>query len=321
MTATAFFATLALIQGSFVALDLVDRHATRHERGEAAVPLRALAFFVGVLLFFLLLQGAGMSLLPRADALIDSIRVRVGGAIPAPAIPSGLALVASWLALFFLTGFFDYAWHRWVSHHRWFWFTHENHHLPNQVFVGMPGLAARPFVVFSIVPVLVATTTVSYGVLRSLGLPSWDWTVFQLPLLLSSSVLTASHSSFLRRGWLAHDVMRRLTLTSPQEHLLHHTVDLHGNFGNITTLWDRLLGTYMDPRRPEFQGHRLGLAYDQDFLGTLTLGLVKLPDAMRRRFEIHRYCNISEHEAGVPEYGDRGYERSPDAGGGRSRSP
>ena len=306
MTATAFFGTIALIQGTFVALDLADRHATRHERGERALPVPALLFFVGVLLLFLLLQMAGMSLVPRADALIDVIRSRVGGAAPVTAAPGGWSLLVASVALFHLTGFLDYAWHRWFSHHRWFWFTHENHHLPSQVFVGMPGLAARPFVVLTVVPVLVATTAASYATLRLLGLPMWDWTVFQLPLLLSSTILTASHSSFLRRGWLAHDVMRRLALTTPQEHLLHHTVDLEGNFGNITTLWDRLFGTYMDPRRAENQGHRLGLAYDQDFLGTLTLGLVKLPESMRRRFELHRYCNISE-------------SRPRDARGGRSR--
>lgn len=298
MTATAFFVTLALVQGTFVALDLADRHATRHERGERALPVPALLFFIGVLLLFLLVQIAGMSLVPRADALIDVIRTHVGGAIPARAAPGGWALLLAWVALFYLTGFFDYAWHRWFSHHRWFWFTHENHHLPSQVFVGMPGLAARPFVVLTVVPVLVATTAASYAALRLLGLPMWDWTVFQLPLLLSSTVLTASHSSFLRRGWLAHDLMRRLALTTPQEHVLHHTVDLEGNYGNITTLWDRLLGTYVDPKRAENQGHRLGLAYDQDFLGTLTFGLVKLPVSWRQRYEVHRYCNIDSGGGG-----------------------
>jgi hypothetical protein len=36
----------------------------------------------------------------------------------------------------------------------------------------------------------------------------------------------------------------------------------------------------------------LGLPYDQDFLGTLTLGRWKLPPALRRRFQIDRYCNL-----------------------------
>jgi sterol desaturase/sphingolipid hydroxylase (fatty acid hydroxylase superfamily) len=111
-------------------------------------------------------------------------------------------------------------------------------------------------------------------------------------LLAASTLLVTSHSSFMRRGWLAHRLMSPLLLTSPQEHVLHHTVDLHGNYGNFTTLWDRLFGSYLDPRLPEHQGHRFGLAYDRDFLGTITAGAVELPASWRKRFQIDRYCNI-----------------------------
>jgi sterol desaturase/sphingolipid hydroxylase (fatty acid hydroxylase superfamily) len=96
----------------------------------------------------------------------------------------------------------------------------------------------------------------------------------------------------MRRGWLAHQLLSPLALTSPQEHVLHHTVDLQGNYGNFTTLWDRLFGTYLDPRRPEHQGHRFGLAYDRDFLGSITAGTLRIPTAWRRRFQLHRYTNI-----------------------------
>jgi hypothetical protein len=43
-----------------------------------------------------------------------------------------------------------------------------------------------------------------------------------------------------------------------------------------------------------FQDHPLGLPYDQDFVGTLTAGRVKLPAAVRRRFEVERFCNLRD---------------------------
>src|SRR5215208_1408028 len=200
VTAAAFLGGVALVQGLFVALDLADRHATRDARS-AGARLRpaALLFFLAVIAAFLVIQWAGLSLVPRVDALLEWIRVRAGGARPAAPSPHGWTLALASVALFYLVGLYDYAWHRWFSHHRWFWFTHENHHLPSQVFVGMPGLAARPFAVVSVIPVVAAAGATLYLALRWLGRPMWDWTVFQLPLLLSSAILTASHSSFLRR--------------------------------------------------------------------------------------------------------------------------
>jgi sterol desaturase/sphingolipid hydroxylase (fatty acid hydroxylase superfamily) len=86
--------------------------------------------------------------------------------------------------------------------------------------------------------------------------------------------------------------MKWLALTTPQEHLLHHTVDLEGNYGNFTVLWDRMFGTYLDPTKHEHENHALGLPYDQDFVGALTAGRVKLPAAIRRRFQVERFCNL-----------------------------
>jgi len=201
-----------------------------------------------------------------------------------------LAVVA--VALFHLSGLVDYAWHRCFSHHRWFWFTHESHHLPSQVFVGMPGLGVRPFAVFTVVPTIALTAILTYLALRIGGRPMWSWTVFQIPLLASSTLLVTSHSSFLRRGWLAHRVLRVFALTTPHEHVLHHSVDLRGNYGNFTKLWDRLFGTYLDPCLSAHQGRRYGVAYDQDFLGTITVGRARIPRAWRERFQLGRYTNL-----------------------------
>ena len=301
MSFATFLGVTVGVQLVFLALDLADRHATRAERygGEALRPA-SLLFLLGVIVVYVAIQLAGFAWLPRMDALVERVRTVVaagGGVAPAP---EGWRLVALGVGVFYVQGLVDYAWHRWFSHHRWFWFTHESHHLPTEVFVGMPGLGVRPFAVLTVVPVVAVTAALTYAVLRLAGLPTWSWTIFQIPLLLSSTLLVTSHSSFMRRGWLAHRLLRPLALTSPQEHVLHHTAELHGNYGNFTTAWDRLFGTYLDPRLPEHRGRRYGLAYDRDFLGTITAGALRFPASWRRRFQMDRYCNLDDARGARP---------------------
>ena len=295
MTVGQFVGITLGVQLVVLALDLADRHLTRKDRygGEPLEPA-GFVFLLVVTVVFLGIQVGGLSLVPRLDALIEGLRARVASGRAAAPAPVGARLILVSIVLFQLTGLVDYSWHRWFSHNRWFWFTHESHHLPNQVFVGMPGLGVRPFALFTVVPTVAISATITYLVLRGVGQPMWNWTVFQIPLLASSTLLVTSHSSFLRRGWLAHRMLGKLALTTPQEHALHHTVDLHGNYGNFTTLWDRLFGTYLDPRLPAHQGHKFGLGYDRDFLGTITAGQAKIPRGWRKRFQLARYANLDD---------------------------
>lgn len=293
MTLSVFLGLSVAVQLLFLGLDLADRHATRGERNHGE-PLRlaSIVFLLTIVIVFLVIQLAGLALVPRADALVDSVRQLVVPGSGAVTAPKGWRLAVLSIVVFYLAGLVDYAWHRWFSHNHLFWFTHESHHLPSEIFVGMPGLGVRPFAVVTVVPLMAFTAALTYGVLRVAGGPMWGWTIFQIPLLVASTLLVTSHSSFMRRGWLAHRVLTRLTLTSPQEHVLHHTVDLRGNYGNFTTVWDRLFGTYLDPRLPENSGHRFGLPYDRDFLGAITGGMIELPPSWRDRFQLARYCNI-----------------------------
>ena len=293
MTVAAFVGVTVGIQLFFLVLDLADRHATRRTRYDGE-PLRRSSFIFLLVIIgaFFAIQVAGFALFPRVDGLVGWVRDHVAPGLTTVAPPRGWRFVPVEVALFFVAGLVDYAWHRWFSHHRWFWFTHESHHLPTQVFVGMPGLGVRPFAVLTVVPLIAFTAAITYAALRVAGRPMWDWTVFQFPLLLSSTLLVTSHSSFMRRGWLAHRVFRWFALTTPQEHVLHHTTDLQGNYGNFTTIWDRLFGTYLDPRLPQHQNKRYGLAYDQDFLGAITASAVKLPSSWRQRFQLDRYLNL-----------------------------
>jgi sterol desaturase/sphingolipid hydroxylase (fatty acid hydroxylase superfamily) len=295
MSLTAFFGISVAVQLIVLALDLADRHATRAERhGGEQLRSESLLFLLGVIGCFLVIQLLGFAWVPRVDALVERVRTTVAPGMELAPAPRGWRLAMLGVGLFYAEGLVDYAWHRWFSHHPLFWFTHESHHLPSEIFVGMPGLGVRPFAVLTVVPVVVLTAALTYAVLRVAALPAWSWTIFQIPLLASSTLLVVTHSSFMRRGWWAHRLLAPLALTSPQEHVLHHTVDLQGNYGNFTTIWDRLFGTYLDPRRDEHQGHRFGLAYDRDFLGTITAGALRLPASWRRRFQVGRYCNLDD---------------------------
>lgn len=296
MSNATFLVLFLSIPVVFVALDLLDRHLTRHSRYDGESPkTETLLFLLAVLAIYALLQFGGLALVPAADQLLVQVRDAFSHWLGRPINPQpidGIWLAVISVITFYLSGLWDYAIHRWFSHTRSFWFTHEYHHLPNQVFVAMPGLAVRPFVVVTSFPATFATVVSAYALLLFFGLPLWDLTPLKILLLAHTFLLVGSHSSFLRRFWGLHHAMKWLALTTPQEHLLHHTVDLNGNYGNFTVLWDRVFGTYLDPTQAENQGHALGLAYDQDFLGAITLSHLKMPDWMRQRFQVERYCNI-----------------------------
>ena len=292
------FLLLAIgIQGAFVLLDLVEWHRRRDSAAAPPEGRGAWLFLLALIGLYFALQFGGYSLVPRTGDLLLSTRTGIARLFhlpltDAPMNPAAVALVS--VAAFYISGLWDYLLHRFFSHSRWFFFTHEYHHLPRQVTCLMPGIAGRPFAVFAVFPAMAASIATVYALLAICRLPLWDLSVLKLLFLGILAVQVGSHSAFLRsQGWV-HLALRRLAITTPQEHVLHHSVELHGNYGNFTSLWDRLFGTYLDPRLAQHQSRVCGLAYDQDFLGTLTFGKWKLPAAWRRRFQVGRFCNLKE---------------------------
>jgi sterol desaturase/sphingolipid hydroxylase (fatty acid hydroxylase superfamily) len=286
---------LVAIPLTFSSLDVADWYFSRQRSDKERPRMGTLWFLLGVLLVYAGIQYGSFALVPQPEMLVRHCREAFGRWLRRPldnGPMDGRWFVILVVVLFYVSGLWDYLVHRFVSHSRRLWFTHEYHHLPSQVFVLAPGVAARPFALVSTFPVAVATVLSAYLLLVLAGLPLWDLAPLQVLVVLQLLVLTSSHSSCLRRWRWVHEALRYLAITTPHEHVLHHTCDLRGNYGNFTTLWDRLFGTYLDPTRPENQGHALGLAYDQDFLGTLTLGKIKLSDRLRRRFQVGRYCNL-----------------------------
>ena len=297
MSDRAFLVALLAIFATFVVLDAWELWRGGWRSKVARPSGEAIGFLVIMLVLYGLIQLGGLSLVPSTDRLMTAIGSALAGWLDRPVSTEpirGAWLVMLSVVLFYVSGLWDYLLHRFFGHSRRFFFVHEYHHLPSQVNVIMPGLAMRPFVVVTAFPATVATVISAYAILLVLGLPLWDLAPLKLLLLVQAVLLCASHSCFMRRWWWIHHGMKWLALTTPQEHLLHHTVSLQGNYGNFTVLWDRVFRTYLDPTRQEHRDQPLGLPYDQDFVGTLTAGGVKLPGELRQRFEVARFCNLQE---------------------------
>ena len=282
--------------GLQLALLLLDVRETLREHRERHEPLRgkAIGFLVLILLLYFGLQIGGSRLLPGPAEIVDSVqelslRLNEQDAVTQQSLGSMLFTGA---VLFYVAGFWDYLVHRCFSHSRIFWFTHEYHHLPRRVTVWMPGIFARPFGFVPTAISTLATAVTFYAALLVLALPPWGLRPLLTVALFIALILTASHSAFLRRFAVVHRAMRCLFLTTPQEHLLHHCVGSCCNYGNFTTLWDRLLRTYSNPEHEDLPSLRLGLSYDQDFLGAVTLGRLRLTEEQRERYQVGQYCNL-----------------------------
>ena len=287
-------AVFIALQSLLLLLDLWEtRRQSKLENDPEGVRATTVVFLIVILAVYLGLQLCGSRLVPSPEELLESVRQASdawqGRRSAAPL--SGVASIVMGVVLFYTAGFWDHWIHRCFSHSRIFWITHEYHHLPRQVTVWMPGILARPFGFIPVALSTLATAATLYAFLMALQMPAWDLRPLLPVALFIGLVLTASHSAFLRRRPGVHRVMRCLCLTTPQEHLLHHRIESRCNYGNFTTLWDRLLGTYENPQHVDLESVPLGLSYDQDFLGAITLGRLRLSAKQRQRFQISRFCN------------------------------
>ncbi len=287
-----------------IALDLRERFWGRNKRYDSSVFWsRSMLFLLFTLVVYATLHYGGLALVPNGQDLLNSLQRDVNPLVTTSeqAVSMSLATkVVLGVVAFYFVGLCDYLVHRYVSHSRPMWFTHENHHLPTDVSAFMPGVAVRPFAVVVYLPSTAATV---YAVHLVFGLSGFAFADV-MPLLytialVQIAILGISHSAFLRHRWWVHKLLKPFGITTPQEHWLHHTSDLECNYGNSATLWDRVFGTYVDPEKIVAGEHRAGLDYDQDFLGAITAGKLKLSDRLRDYFKLQKFCYLNRDEEGV----------------------
>ena len=290
-------AAFAVVQAAFIAVDTATLR--RDARAGAAPALRrlglsAVLFLAAVWLVYFAIQTAFLAALPPTEAVVEAVARVLGLSLAAAdATPGtvGLLVVATYL----VAGFWDYVLHRWLLHTPVGWLLHENHHLPTVVANGIPGISVRPFVAATTLLTSLGTAVTMLGVMALIGVTGLVAAYLRaLPtlVLLLTVVGSASHSAFLRRFPALHRVLRMLGVTTPQEHVLHHAVGVAANYGNFTSFWDRVFRTYLPPAPADAPAPALGLAYDQDFLGTLTAGRWKLSMAVRARYRLEAFCHL-----------------------------
>lgn len=293
--ARTFIWLFIYVQAAFISLDLYEHWrsarragAQRVIRANAAVILAVGTACIG----YSAIQLALASALPNLGKLTNFL---TRFTMPQRSSPESEWIVPLFAVAFFVGTLFDYLVHRFLLHGP-LWRLHENHHLPSVVSNVMPGIAARPFVIVPNFLINAGSCAAIFGVVKLVGRPQLIATfIALLPALLLtfSFVACASHSNFLRRFDWVETGFRSLLLIGPREHLLHHAATIKGNYGNFTTIWDRVFGTYIAP--PTAGEFALGLEYDQDFLGAITAGRLKLPPTFRSRYQVHRVCHLDEN--------------------------
>src|SRR5687767_10966623 len=122
MTSQLFLGLLLGIPILFVLLDLADQFmALEHTPSRAPLKRETILFLIGVLVVYGLIQYGLTALTPSAERLLAEGRLVASRILnrtfdPTP-IGGGWLLLLSVL-LFYLSGLWDYALHRWFSHSR-----------------------------------------------------------------------------------------------------------------------------------------------------------------------------------------------------------
>jgi sterol desaturase/sphingolipid hydroxylase (fatty acid hydroxylase superfamily) len=290
--ASTFLWLFFYVQLGFIAVDLYEHRRHASDTGTLELIRKNLGLVVGVVaacMAYFALQIVLASALPTIRTLTAAAKVTVSISIKHQPLWNG----AAFLVAFFAATLFDYLVHRFLLHGPLF-SLHENHHLPSIVSNVMPGIAARPFVAVPNFLINACSCATVFGLARLSGRPELiSASIHVLPALLLTFafVASASHSIFLRRFDWVDKIFRGLLLVSPREHLLHHAAMLKGNYGNFTLLWDQIFHTRLS--RPLIDDFRLGLDYDQDFLGAITGGRFKLSIATRVRYQLGHVCHLT----------------------------
>ncbi len=296
-----FVGLLLSVQAFFIFLDSWDLWSVHRTKGGWRVlsESRGVVGLVALSCIFYFLVQIGLSAATPSISKFLAWAGALAGTSPGPRFDwqTPLWIFPVVLLAYSAVTFFDYLTHRFLLH-RVLWSLHENHHVPTVVSNLMPGIAARPFVAIPNLIINFSSCFAVFGIVRLSGHPELLGAFIRLMpalIVLFAFIASASHSSFLRRFDFVEVLFRGLLVISPREHALHHAANLNGNYGNFTSVWDRLFGTYLAPE--QCINVSFGLDYDQDFLGAITAGRLKLSDGFRNRYQVGRVCHIEKPES------------------------
>jgi sterol desaturase/sphingolipid hydroxylase (fatty acid hydroxylase superfamily) len=181
--------------------------------------------------------------------------------------------IVIFLGTFYVSGLVDYLTHRHFSHSRMFWWSHEYHHLPQKISLYMPGILSRPYSFISKGILHIAATLAFFALSMMLGYINIY--ILSAIFVLELFVLIISHSSYLYQYPSVSAFLRAIGITSPEDHLVHHSVEYGDrNFGNFTLVWDRVFGTYT--KYSPNVTYTLGTKENREYARSATFGLINL---------------------------------------------
>lgn len=167
-----------------------------------------------------------------------------------------MPLIPAVLLVLLITDFFWYWIHRW-SHEargplgRWLWKMHVAHHLPQQVYMFMHGVAH---------PVNTLIVRIIFTVpLFFLGFSTEA--IFVASLVTGLQGLVSHFNVDCRAGWLNY------ILIGAETHRYHHSasIDEAQNYASTITLWDMLFGTFV--YKPDKLPSKLGVTNPAQYPG------------------------------------------------------
>jgi sterol desaturase/sphingolipid hydroxylase (fatty acid hydroxylase superfamily) len=180
------------------------------------------------------------------------------GAWPA-AMKFALAVIVLDLAIY---------WQHRLSHRIvWLWRIHRVHHT-DTAFDTTLGLRFHPFEI--LLSMLYKLT-----IIAALGAPAAAVAAYEL--LLAAFALATHADIAIPARWDA--VLRRIVVT-PDWHRVHHSVhhdETNSNYGNMSTLWDRLFTSAIAQPREGHCNMRLGLEHDRSAEQQTFPALLRMP--------------------------------------------
>jgi sterol desaturase/sphingolipid hydroxylase (fatty acid hydroxylase superfamily) len=192
--------------------------------------------------------GAGILVTWKAQTLLGQIAPGLRSSVP----PGPLQVLLFTFFAFALDDFLRFALHAAMHRFPWLWRFHRVHHSATLL---------NPLTLYRTHPVEVflssCRNTLSVGVVAGIGLFLFGAVkpvhtlmgVGAFGFLFNGALANLRHSPVpVRFGWLEH------LLISPYLHQIHHSVrreHLDKNFGTSLSIWDRLYGSLLVPRKTE----------------------------------------------------------------------